>query len=674
VSRFARLARAAVVALAAAFAVLVVFSYRKPGARTEGAKDPVAETLLAEANGARDRMRFRDFQYDETRESEGRYRVTASEAVRFDDRGSRLFRLKDVLFESRESKDGRTVSIRAPRAELAEGSRAFRIFDGVEVAGEDMRVTGASFRYDPARRQLASEGPVDATRGGLVANAKTGSVDTRDGVLVLDGDARLRGRGDEGRPVELRAPRVVVGRDGRLEASGGAVLKTDRFVLRGQTFVREAKPGGSHLRATTDARLLVPPERGQPPAVLAASGDVLDLALDAEGRPAAFEASAPGAARLDLAPTETSGARRAEAPRFLGRFEGGRLAELTVPEDLRAAESARAGGAPGSGLRTFAAGFARLTFGPALALETGTFEKNVAAADGTRATIRAPHATLRGRDETAVFAGDPGAPADYRDERGTIRARTLSWSRREERVDAAGDVKTTYAGGGERRVGLLGSDSAAPFFSESDTLRLTGRTSKILLTGSVRAWQNENVLRCGSLELDDREKTLRAEQNVRAFFRREASAPKGRAGKAGKAPAPAGSETVNASSDVLTHREADRFVRLEGHATISSGPWTMNADVTDIRLTETRAIEYAEARGAVVVEDRAEHRRGEGTKAVWRPVTEAVTLEGSPATALDGRGNKSTGAALTFRQGRSQVDVETGGSVPTETVLRPEGS
>ncbi|HUM01202.1 MAG TPA: hypothetical protein VL084_02885, partial [Thermoanaerobaculia bacterium] len=137
---------------------------------------------------------------------------------------------------------------------------------------------------------------------------------------------------------------------------------------------------------------------------------------------------------------------------------------------------------------------------------------------------------------------------------------------------------------------------------------------------------------------------------------------------------PAKAETVNATSDVMTHREADRFVRLEGHATITSGPWTMNADVTDIRLTETRAVEYAEARGAVVVEDRAEHRRGEGSKAIWRPVSEAVTLEGAPATALDGRGNRSTGAVLTFRQGRSEVDVETGGQVPTETVLKPEGS
>jgi lipopolysaccharide export system protein LptA len=670
VSRLARLGRAAVLVLAAAFALVVVFSYRKPGVRPEGATDPVAETLLAEANGARDRMRFRDFLYDETRESEGRYRLRASEAVRFDDKGRRTFRLKDVVFESRESAQAsRVVSIRAPRAEFIEGSRAFRVFEGVEVAGEETRMTGDSFRYDPAHRVLASEGPVDATRGGLVANARTGSVDTRDGRLVLEGAARLRGRGDRGRPVELSAPKVVVSRDGRLEASGGAVLKTDRFVLRGETFVREALPEGARLKATTDARLLVPPGRTQPPAMLTIAGDVLDLRVDEDGEPAGFEASAPSVARVDLAPTVTSGARRAEAPQFLGRFEGGRLAELLVPRNLRAAESGSRGGVPGSGLRTLASGFARITFTAALGIDAATFDRGVTAADGTRASVRAPHATYRGRDDTAVFSGEPGAPADYRDERGTIVAKTLSWTQREDRVDAAGDVRASYVGR-DRRAGLLGGEAGTPIFSESETLRLTGRTGKILLTGSVRAWQNENVLRCGSLELDDAEKTMRAEQNVRAFFRREPAGPK----KGVKPGTPAAAETVNATSDVMTHREADRFVRLEGHATMTSGSWTMSADVTDIRLTETRAIEYAEARGAVTVEDRAEHRHGEGTKAVWRPVTEAVTLEGEPATALDGRGNRSTGAVLTFRQGRSQVDVETGGKIPTETVLKPEGS
>src|SRR5450759_1952119 len=144
----------------------------------------------------------------------------------------------------------------------------------------------------------------------------------------------------------------------------------------------------------------------------------------------------------------------------------------------------------------------------------------------------------------------------------------------------------------------------------------------------------------------------------------------------GRKPPPGGraSETVNAAGDVLVHREAERFVRLEGHATMTSGVFTLSSDVTDIRLAPDRTIEYTEARGAVVVEDRADHRRGEGAKAIWRPQTEAVTLEGSPATALDGKGNRSTGAVLTFRQGRSQVDVETDGSVPTETILKPEGS
>jgi len=102
VTRFRRIARASVAALGVAFLLFVVLSYRKPGARTEGASDPVAETLLREAGGKRDTMRFRDFQYDETRAAEGRYRVRASEAIKFEEKGEKLFRLKDVVFESRE--------------------------------------------------------------------------------------------------------------------------------------------------------------------------------------------------------------------------------------------------------------------------------------------------------------------------------------------------------------------------------------------------------------------------------------------------------------------------------------------------------------------------------------------------------------------------------------------
>jgi lipopolysaccharide export system protein LptA len=461
-------------------------------------------------------------------------------------------------------------------------------------------------------------------------------------------------------------------RDGKLEATGGAVLKTDRFVVRSESVSRLPEGDGSRLKAAGNAFLLVLSDGNQPPAATTAQGDSLEIRVDAAGQPAALEATgaAAGLARLDLGPSELAGARRARAPRFSGRFENGRIRELTVPEHLDAAETGRVGGPPGSGLRTLVAGFARVLFQPdGRSIETATFENGVECTDGTRATLKAPHGTLRGRDETAVFSGDAGVPARYRDERGAITAHTLSWSAREERVDAAGAVKASYAPGAGQ-PGFLGGDGKSPFFSESDTLRLQTRVSKLLLTGSVRAWQNENVLRCGSLELDDVAKTLRAEQKVQAFFRRETNPVKG------KKPPPGGhaSETINAAGDVLVHREAERFVRLEGHATMTSGVFSLSSDVTDIRLAPDRTVEYTEARGAVVVEDRADHRRGEGAKAIWRPQTEAVTLEGSPATALDGKGNRSTGAVLTFRQGRSQVDVETGEAVPTETILKPEGS
>jgi lipopolysaccharide export system protein LptA len=285
--------------------------------------------------------------------------------------------------------------------------------------------------------------------------------------------------------------------------------------------------------------------------------------------------------------------------------------------------------------------------------------------DGTRAALRGADATLRGADDTAVVIGNP---ADYRDERATLTARTISYCRRDDRIDATGRVRASWAG--EKREGLLGGKESGPLFSESESLRVTEGRKKLLLAGGVRAWQKENVLRSETLEVDDAARTLRAERNVRVFLRREAAfRPAGSAGgKAGAA-----TETVNAAGDLLTHREADRFVRIEGHAWLLSGAWQVAADVTDLRLAADRSVEFAEARGSVVLEDRWQHRRGEGTKATWRPQSEVVTLEGNPATAVDGKGNRTSGAILTFRQGRSQVDVETG-TVPTETTLKPEGS
>ncbi len=223
-SRFARLGRALVLVLAAGFAVLVVLSYRKPGARTEEASDPVAETLVAEANGARDRMRFRDFQYDETRESEGRYRVTA-------DRGGALRREG----RARVPAEGRRLRVAGveggpdgldPRAARRAHGGVARVPASSTASRSPGRTRASRAPPSATTRRAASSPPTGRStrRAEASSRTRTPAPSTRaTASSLLDGDARLRGRGDEGRPVELRAPRVLVGRDGRLEASGGAI-------------------------------------------------------------------------------------------------------------------------------------------------------------------------------------------------------------------------------------------------------------------------------------------------------------------------------------------------------------------------------------------------------------------------------------------------------------------
>ena len=655
--------RRLLVALGGAWLLLLALLYRKPGALPSEPREEIAETLVAEAGTVRDRMRFRDFEYIETRGPGSRYRLRAAEALRYEKEWERKFRLKDVTFESGANGAEPGVRLYAPRAEFSEESKAFRVFDGVEIAGEEARLRGEAFRYEPASHELVSEGPVTAQRGRLVIRADAGTVETREGIVVLSGQVRLRGHADGGEPLDLFSPRVELSHGGKIAAAGAdTVVHGATLALRARALERTAEGDGDRLRAEGEALLFLAPSAGRLPGATAASGDVLDLVRDAQGRPVFLEAfAAPGLAEVGLAPGPREPARTARSARFQARFRGGALAEINVPSNLTARESVGPDAPPEGGLRTLTAGSARLTFLPEGRLDVGLFEGGVSLTEGTRAALSGSEATIRGRDDTAVVAG---SPAEYRDKEGSLTARSIAYSRREDRIDATGRVRAAFSG--ERREGLLGGREGGPVFSESDSLRITEGRKKLLLAGSVKAWQKENVLRCETLLVDDGERSLRAERNVRVFLRRDPAArPAGRTG--------AGAETINASGDVLTHREADRFVRIEGQASLLSGTWQVNADVTDLRLGADRSVEYAEARGSVVLEDRGQKRRGEGSKATWRPTSEVVTLEGSPANAVDGRGNRTSGAILTFRQGRSQVDVETG-AVPSETRLRPEGS
>jgi lipopolysaccharide export system protein LptA len=592
--------------------------------------------------------------------------LRAAEAIAFAEGADRLFRLKDVTFQSRDAASGRVAVVAAPRAEFVPATKAFRVFDGVRIDGEGVGVRSVSFNYDPVRKLLVSEGPVKALRDGLVATALEGSVETAAGVIRFRNDVRLGGVDDRGRRIALSAKEVDLRRGGGFSARGSVVLKTDELLLRGDEAEREPLDGADRLSARGSVVAVLIPRQGEKlTSPIRAEGEALELRRDATGAPGDLLLTG-SPARLDIPPEGPTGARRAVSNRFEAMLVGGKLTRVSVPGPLTLAESAspaRPAAGPGPAARLLSAGSGQLSFGPdGKTIETAVLDGGVALSEGTKTSVTSPRATLRAMDESAVFAGTADQPARYEDEKTRVQANVLTWFRRDERIEGAGNVKTTFRG--REGSDILGGDSAAPVSSESDFLRVTSSERRVLLTGNVTAWQEENVLRAQSVALDDRNRSLRAEGNVRTTFRRRRIDPKTKAGVV---------ETVAASGNVLTHREADRLLRIEGSTSVTSGTWVMKADVTDVVLGPNRTVDFAEARGNVVVEDRADRRRGEGAMATWRPQAEAITLEGQPAVAIDGKGNRMTGARLTFQKGSGRVDVETGPGIPSQGILRPEG-
>lgn len=665
-----RTARKLLLAAAAAWAIVLVLSYRRPSARPVTRRDDVAGDLVREAGATPNRYRFDGFEYEETRGTVGRYRLRAEEALGLLEKGTESYRLKNAVFESDGEAPERSVALWAPRAELTRNDGAVRVYDGVRILGASgSAVRGSAFRYDPARRVFVSEGAVSAMDGGLVAHADAGTLGLDDGTLALSGRVRVRGTlGDA--PVDLAAPDAVLGRDGTLSARGGVRLLGKAGVLRARDVTRQLDPVGDLIRATGEARLLArPDESGRPPAALLAAGEVLEVRRDAAGALSALALETPDAdSALDLGPAVRNGARRFRGRLLTATLARGVLRDVTAPARFRLLESREAAPdlEPGSGLRVVEANRGRAVFATdGASLDVASLDGDVELADGTRARVLAPHGSLRGADQTAVFSGEKGADASYRDPRGTLVAATISYAARGGVVDATGRVRATWSGAAGAAP-FPGAGAGEPYHSESETLRFDSARRELRLGGGVRAWQRENVLTSRTLVLDDAARTLRAEGDVRTLLRREGPAPS--PGKRGAA------ETIDASGDVLTHREAERLIRIEGKATVVSGTWVIGADVTDVRLGADRSMEYAEARGGVRLDDRLTRRSGRGEKASWRAQADAVRLEGAPAVATDAKGNRLSGAVLTFRQGQSRVDVESSGAVPSGAVVRPEGS
>ncbi len=327
-----------------AFVVYVGLSIRPSGTAPEPASDrDIAPGLVSELEyGIRDRIRFGEFVYDGTR---GRdvYRIRATEAVSFPAGGTDVFRLKDIVFESRLAATGRPITVTAPRAEFRRNSREMKAFDGVWIQSGELVLSAAIVVFEPEQNVLFSNGPVAAVLGELAGRAEAGSIDTRLGTVSLSGAVRVRGTARDGRYIDVAAPKVRIDRLGTLKAESGALVRSERFLLRA-TSVEERREGeGSRLAAQGHLTMLVPDEaRGGPlkDSPIMAFGGSAELHRDPAGLPingflAALQPGGEelgdelmGFSRIDAAAPGGDGPRRLLSPRFDLLFQDGRLAEI----------------------------------------------------------------------------------------------------------------------------------------------------------------------------------------------------------------------------------------------------------------------------------------------------------------------------------------------------------
>lgn len=657
---------------ALAFAVYLISSVRPTGTRPQKGGEEVAQTLLNEIGTARDRMRFRDFQFEEDRNDGEGFRLTASEAVGYREGGEDFFRLKDVVLEFRGSDPrSRGMVVGAPRAEFKQTSKAMKVFDGVFVERQGLSLSSLSFRYDPTKKALFSEGPVTVVQGRMIALAQKGLLESLSGSIVLDGSVTVGGHDPSGRALSIRARSVRVAKDGALSASGGVTVKSDDFIIRGDRVERGVVEAGESIQASGSVFFVLRPSREAGRVdLVTARGSGLEIIREAAGPPRNMVLEDPsGLAQIDSAAPDSGGSsRRLLSPRFEARFQGGKLAEIAIPEALRGLEAPLPVKDQKAGFREVTASRARITYAQdGKTVEVAAFEGPVTATEaGRKATVKGSSASYRGATNDLVVSGAGTEPAVFSEPAAKVEARVLTYQIRDEVLEAEGAVRASFQG--TSSVALPGSRPSEPYFSESESLRLLMKKKELVLAGSVRAWQRENVLRASKLILSDVERRVFAEGNVRATFRRS-----GGTSSLQKSLLNSG-EIINATSDRLIHVEQSHIVRLEGNSTVLSGQWQLAADLSEFHLADDSTIQYAEAKGAVVMEDRLTKRRGEGGKALWMPQTELVTLQGNPAKAVDGQGNRVEGAVLLFRPGKARVDVETSTGVRSEGVFRPEGS
>lgn len=246
---------------------------------------------------------------------------------------------------------------------------------------------------------------------------------------------------------------------------------------------------------------------------------------------------------------------------------------------------------------------------------------------------------------------------------------------------ARGRVQTTYYSRETTNGAAPFKKTKAPIFIASDRGLVKHEEGLARYEGNARAWQDDNFVRAGTIELNRQEKTMTAVGNVNsALYAVERTVEETTAKSPPKAAAlqPATEQKsarkeivpIFATSEQMSYADSTRTVKYSGRVKIKQGSDQIEGESAEAILSEENKLTRLTASRNVVLTQ--PFRRGTGDQVDYDAVTETAILTGNSARVEDREQEAvTTGAKLTLylRDARIQAADE-GGSRRVKTTHR----
>ncbi len=222
-------------------------------------------------------------------------------------------------------------------------------------------------------------------------------------------------------------------------------------------------------------------------------------------------------------------------------------------------------------------------------------------------------------------------------------------------LDAAGRVTARYSEDAPSADGEGMFKQGEPVFAAADTMSSDQGQGRIVYEGRARLWQKVNRVEAKRIIVDRSAKMLEAEGEVRSTLRGPEE----------------GAQPALVRSKSLLYQDQQRVAQYRGAVQLLRGPLRVTGDELDATLAGEAgaSLQSAEARGSVEVLQADSGQKGFGDKARYDAATQEVILDGTPARAMNARGEETSGARLIYKIDDEGLRVE-GGNKPALTVQR----